>query len=160
MHFLFADAVHIIPVSSIVWGICIGVNLAFIVSFIVRNHTGKIVRKLLSFPVGEEGSKTFSELGYEKVGFLHKVILKDGSTLRRIIFVEGGQIPKAENTEGVLVPDWENARFYIPEEQRARAESLYGKEQKWIFLPIFIIASVLLSSLMAWLMPLLLNAII
>lgn len=159
MHFLFADAVHIIPVSSIVWGICIGVNLAFIVSFIARNCTGKIVRKLLSFPAGEEG-KTFSELGYEKIGFLHKVILKDGSTLRRIISVEDGQIPKAENTEGVLAPDWESARFYIPEGQRKRAESLYGKPQNWIFLPIFIIASILLSSLMAWLTPLLLNAII
>ena len=133
MQFLFADVVHIIPISSIIWGICIGVNLAFLLSFIVRNINGNIVRKLLAFPKGEEDAKTFSELGYKKVGFFHKVILKDGSSLRKIINVAGGDLPRAENTEGAIVPDWENAKFFIPEGQRERATILYGKKQNWIF---------------------------
>ncbi len=160
MQLLFADAVQIIPISSIVWGMCTGVNLAFILSFIVRNATGKIVRSLLTFPVGEENAKTLLELGFKKVSFFSKVLLKDGSSLRKIVFVSGGELPRRENTEGALVPDWENARFYIPDGERKRAESLYGKPQKWVFLPIFIVLSIAVSALMAWLMPILMNAII
>ena len=161
MLFLSADATQIIPISSIVWGICIGANLAFIISFITRNATGKLVRKLLSFPIGEENAKAFSELGYEKVSFYSKVALKDGSTLRKIVHVaNGNELPRVENTEGAIVPDWENAKFYIPEGSRKQAESMYGKKQNWIFLPIFVALSIGVSALMAWLMPILMNAII
>lgn len=160
MQFLFADAEYLIPISSIIWGICGGVNLAFILSFISRNIIGKIVRSLLAFPEGEEAKKTFSELGFKKVSFLAKVVLKEGSSLRNIVYVEGGKLPTKTESDGASSYDWENARFYIPESQKERAKSLYGKRQRWIFLPIFIIVSIGISALMAWLMPMLMNAII
>lgn len=160
MQFLFADAVYIVPINVAIWAICIGVNLGFIVSFFSRNIAGDIVRRLLALPIGEENAKTLGELGYKKVSFLNKVLLKDGSALRRIVFVLGGQIPMSENTEGISVPDFASARFYIPESQRKRAEITYGEKQKWIFLPIFVILSISVSALMAWLMPMLMDAII
>lgn len=160
MQFLFADAVYIVPIQVAVWAICIGVNLGFIVSFLSRNVTGSIVRRLLALPTGEENAQTLQELGYKKVSFLNKVLLKDGSSLRKIVHVYGGQIPIVENTEGVSVPDFESARFYIPESQRKRAEITYGAKQNWILLPIFVILSISVSALMAWLMPILMNAII
>ena len=159
MQFLFADAAYLIPISYIIWAICIGVNLAFILSFISRNIVGKIVRSILSFPEGEECGKTFAELGFKKVSFFAKILLKEGSSLRSIVQIEGGQIP-TKVADGSIVHDWENAKLFIPESQRKRAESLYGKRQRWIFLPIFMIVSIGLSALMAWLMPILMNAII
>ncbi len=160
MQLLFADSVYIVPLQFIIWAICIGVNLGFIVSFISKNINGSIVRKLLEGQTGEENAKTLSELGYEKISLWTRIILKDGGILRGVVNVVGGTIPKAENTEGVLVPDFENAKFYILESNKKRAEITYGTKQKWIFLPIFIILSVIISALMAWLMPMLMNAII
>ena len=160
MQYLFADAVYLVPISYIVWGICIGVNLAFIISFISRNTIGKIVRALLSFSEGEEAGRTLYELGFKKVSFLSKVVLKEGSSLRNIVYIEGGHFPTKENSDGSVTLDWENAKFYIPDSQRKRAESLYGKPQRWIFLPIFIVLSIFCAALMAWLMPKLMNAII
>ena len=160
MMLLFADAELIIPIQFAIWAICIGVNLAFIVSFISRNVAGKVVRLLLASPSGEENAQTLTELGYKKVGFINRVLLKDGSSLRKIVHVYGGEIPMAENTEGILVQDFESARFYIPESQRKHAEVSYGTKQNWIFLPFFVILSIAVSALMAWLMPLLMNAII
>ena len=150
--FLFAsesaEFAEIMPINFVVWAICIGVNL------------GYIVRKLLVSATSEDTSKTLAELGYQRVSFSHKVMLKDGSSLRNIVYVVGGQIPLAENSEGAMVPDWESARFYIPESQNKRATVMYGKKQNWIFLPIFTILSIALSALMAWLMPMLMGAIL
>lgn len=160
MQLLFADSVYIVPLQFIIWAICIGVNLGFIVTYISKNINGAIVRKLLESPLGEENAKTLSELGYEKISLWTKILLKDGGVLRSVVCVVGGQIPKAENTEGVLAPDFENAKFYILESNKKRAELTYGTKQKWIFLPIFMILSVLVSALMAWLMPMLMNAIL
>ncbi len=161
--FLFADAsaeTGILPIKFVIWAICIGVNLGYIATFISKNATGTIVRKLLEGAIGEENAKTLGELGYEKISFSHKVMLKDGGSLRSAVYVVGGQIPLAENSEGAMVPDWQSARFYIPESQNERATIMYGKKQNWIFLPIFIILSIALSFLMAWLMPMLMDAII
>lgn len=160
--FLFAESSspEIMPIKFVVWAICIGVNLGYIATFISKNATGIIVRKLLQNALGEENSKSLGELGYQKASFSQKVMLKDGGSLRSIIYVVGGQIPLIENSEGAMVPDWTNARFYIPESQRERATIMYGKKQNWIFLPIFIVLSIALSFLMAWLMPMLMGAII
>jgi len=162
--FLFAsesaEFAEIMPINFVVWAICIGVNLGYIATFISKNATGIIVRKLLASATSEDAAKTLAELGYQRVSFSHKVMLKDGSSLRNVVYVVGGQIPLAENSEGAMVPDWESARFYIPESQNKRATVMYGKKQNWIFLPIFTILSIALSALMAWLMPMLMGAIL
>jgi hypothetical protein len=153
---LFADASYIVPINIIIWSICIGANLGFLYSYYSKNIVGSFVRKLLSCARGEENAKTLSELGSPKFTLFHKVILKDGSYLRNTISVVGGSIPKAENTEGESAVDWESAKFYIPSSKQDKATLSYGTAQKWIFLPIFGILSVLLSVAMTFIMPILL----
>ncbi len=156
-NFLFADAIYAVPLNIIIWSICIGANIGFLYNFYSRNIIGSLVRKLLALGVGEENAKTMSELGYKRFTLFHKVILKDGSYLRNIVHVAGGAIPQATNEEGALALDWDNARFYIPESKLSKAKGSYGAPQKWIFLPIFIALSILLSVAMIYIMPFLIE---
>lgn len=155
-NFLFADASYIVPINIIIWSICIGANLGFLYSYYSRNIVGSLVRKLLATAKGEENAKTLAELGYPKFTLFHKVILKDGSYLRGTISVVGGSIPKAENTEGELSTDWDSAKFYIPGSKQDKAQLSYGTKQNWIFLPIFVVLSILISLAMTFIMPILL----
>ena len=157
---LFADAIYALPINLIIWAICIGANLGFLYNYFSKNIVGSIVRRLISAgATSEEGAKTLSELGYKRFSFFHKVVLKDTSNLRRIISVAGGRVPRAINEEGVDGPDWENARFYIPESQLAKAKASYGTAQKWFYIPIFVVLSTILSAIMAVIMPVFIEAL-
>lgn len=157
---LFADAIYSIPVSLIIWAICIGANLGFLYNYFSKNIVGSIVRRLIDSGASDEASaKTIGELGYSKFSFFHKTILKDSSNLRSIISVVGAQIPKAMNEEGVMAQDWESARFYIPEEKLQRAKTAYGIPQKWFYIPIFVVLSTIISAAMAFLMPIFIEAL-
>ena len=152
-NFLFADAIYAIPTNFIIWAICIGANLGFLYNYFSRNIVGELIRRLLSSAVGEDNAKTLCELGYKKFTLFYKVLLKNGSSLRRIVSVIGGSIPASTNATGIDTLDWENARFYISEANKTKASTSYGTKQNWIFLPIFAVASVLLSLAMTYIMP-------
>lgn len=158
MSLIFAEA-DILPIKFVVWAICIGTNIGYIYLFFSRNIIGGIVRKMLTSSVGEDNAKTLSELGYKKFSLLHKILLKDGGVLRSFVSVVGGEIPKISNPNGETEVDFDSARFYIPIANKEKAEHSYGKPQKWIFLPIFIILSVAVSALMAFLFPMLFDAL-
>lgn len=155
---LFAST-DIVPISFVVWAVCIGTNIGFIYLFFSRNIVGGIVRKMLASAVGEDNAKTVCELGYKKFCLFHKFLLKDGGILRTFVNVVGGEIPKITNSKGETETDFENAKFYISIENKEKAEHSYGKAQKWIFLPIFIVSSVIISALMAYLLPMLFEAL-
>lgn len=156
--FLFADADYSVPINVIIWSICIGVNLGVLYNYYTKNILGSIIRRLLKFE-GEESAKTITQLGYKKPNFWHKVVLRDGSQLRKLISVVGGSIPTTKDKNDTSIPDWEQARFYIPISTRKKAADAYGNPQKWIFLPIFIVLSVLISIGMCFLMPFFIDAL-
>ena len=157
---LFADAVYSLPISLVIWSICIGVNLGFLYSYFSKNIIGSVVRRLIGAgAASEDSAKTLAELGYKKFSFFHKVILKDTGSLRTLILAAGGAIPEAENEEGVMAKDWENARFYIPESNLQKAKSAYGTPQKWFYIPIFVVLSTILSYLMTVIMPVVIDAL-
>lgn len=156
--FLFAEG-EIIPISYVIWAICIGANLGFLYLYLSKNVVGGVVRKLLASAIGEDNAKTLSELGYKKFSLLHKFLLKDGGILRSFVSVVGGQIPKISNSNGEESPDFDGAKFYISGESKDKAQRSYGTPQKWIFLPIFVVASIILSFLMSLIMPLLMDAL-
>ena len=155
--FLFADADYSVPINLIIWSICIGVNLGVLYNYYSKNIVGSLVRRLFTIN-SEENAKTIKELGYKKCTLWHKLVLKDTSSLRKLISVVGGKIPTAKNEEGQEVKDWENARFYIPE-SKSSAKDAYKTAQKWIYLPIFTILSVIISVLMCFLMPFFIGAL-
>ncbi|MBQ4108993.1 MAG: hypothetical protein IJC80_06295 [Clostridia bacterium] len=157
---LFADAIYALPINLVIWAICIGVNLGFLYSYFSKNIIGSVVRRLIGAGATcEENAKTLGELGYKKFSFFHKVILKDTSNIRTMIYALGGKIPEAENEEGVMAKDWENARFYIPESNLQKATSAYGTPQKWFYIPIFVVLSTILSYLMTVIMPIVIDAL-
>ncbi|MBR2944277.1 MAG: hypothetical protein IKC16_04225 [Clostridia bacterium] len=156
---LFMDAVYAVSTNVIIWSICIGVNLGFIYNYINKNLIGAFVRRVLDETHGEDSAKTMSELGYKKFGFFKKVLLKDGGSLRRYVSVAGGKIPRATNEEGVEAIDWDSARFYVSLEQREKTHLSYSKPNKWIFLPIFMVLSVLISIAMTYIMPFFIEAL-
>jgi hypothetical protein len=158
MSLIFAQA-DILPIKFVVWAICIGTNIGYIYLFFSRNVIGGVVRKMLASAVGEDNAKTLSELGYKKFSLFHKILLKDGGILRSFVNVSGGQIPNISNSSEETKVDFDSARFYISIENKDKAEHSYGKPQKWIFLPIFIVLSVAVSAIMALLFPMLFDAL-
>ena len=155
---LFADADYSIPINLIIWCICVGVNLGFFYGFYTKNIVGSFVRRLLNIN-SEENAKTITELGYKKINPWHKMILRNNSLLRKVISVQGGSLPITERKDGLRVTSWESAKFYISESNKQKATNAYGVPQKWIFLPVFVILSVLISVGMCFLMPFFIDAL-
>ena len=156
--FLFADADYSVPTNVIIWSICIGVNLGFLYNYYSKNLVGNIVRKLL-LESSEENPKTLFEAGVKRITLWHKLVLRKGAPLRRIISVSGGDIPKKKDAKGQDVCDWENAKFYISAQSKGKAKEAYGTAQKWIFLPIFLVLSILVTVAMCFLMPFFIEAL-
>ncbi len=149
--FLIQSNIELVSPSVIVWSICVGANIAFIASFFSRNVTGKLVRSMLSNAIGISNAKTLFELG-SRSNWFTRSILKNGSTLRNIVSVVGDAIPTRVDGEK-LVPDFENARFYIKEANILKAKNAYGAETKWYLLLIFIVISIGAAYLMSLVMP-------
>lgn len=158
MPFLFASS-EMFPITYVIWAICIGSNIGFLYLYFVRNIVGSVVRKLLASAQGEDNAKTLSELGYSKFSLFHKFLLKDGGALRSCVSVVGGEIPKISNLRGETEPDFDNAKFYISAESKDKAQRSYGNPFKWMYLPIFIVASIIISIIMCIVMPIIIDLI-
>lgn len=123
----------------IVWSICIGVNVAIIGSYIFKSYIGKFISTLVSKgATSEEGAKSLSELGYSKDKLIKRLLKKEGS-LRRVV------TPLDENEE--------NKRFYIKDEHINKAKALVGGKLRWYFIPIFLVATIILSYLVLLVLP-------
>ena len=142
----------------IIWGICIGVCLGFVGSFLSKAIQGPFVRELLSKgAIGEENA-----ISLRDAGFLYRKLLmiaiRDGSSLRNIVSVVGGNLPTI-TANGKTAIDYENALFYIPEDKKSKAAATFGKGEKWYILLIFIALAVLCAFGMSKVMPLLVEAL-
>ncbi len=97
MYLLFNDAPLLgwaIDMNILILAIAIGVFLAFFAYWFTQTVVGSFVRRLLSDGVGEENAKTLDELS--KNNFVFRFLLRDGSTLRRIVSCAGGELPICE----------------------------------------------------------------
>ena len=161
--FIQGTALNVDP-STIIWAICIGVNVAFIGTFLVNNFNGVIVRRLLDRGIGAKNACTLGELGVKGPLFwICKILLKDGSALRNTVSCVGGKIPyvpvtkESDDSQKPIEPEmkiaFEQARFYIDESKEAKARSTYGEKLKWWLLPFFIATSIGISIGMSYLMP-------
>ncbi len=142
----------------IIWGICIGVCLGFLGSFLSKALQGPFVRELLSKgAIGEENA-----ISLRDAGFLYRKLLmiaiRDGSALRNIVSVVGGKLPTV-TAGGKTAIDYEKALFYIPEDKKSKAEATFNEGEKWYILLIFIALAVLCAFIMSKVMPLLVEAL-
>ena len=119
----------------IIWGIYIGILFGTLGSILFRVYTSKIIKALVkNSALDENSAKTVSELGLTKKLFIRRY-LKDDSAVRRYVLVTGEShktvktnalktfwYEKFLKTEMPKVMDFENAKFYLPEENKIGAE--------------------------------------
>lgn len=139
----------------IIWGLYIGIMLGTLGSILFRVYSSKIIKAITACGASDENSaKTLEELGLAKTPLVKKY-LKDDSILRRLVLVCGDShksdtsnslkvfwYEKFNRTDVPEKIDFENAKFYIPEENRAAAELRFREESH----PVcsFILAAVVL----------------
>ncbi len=141
----------------LVWSVCLGFNIAMVISFVLRNTSGVFVSRLFDADaLTPENAKTLGELGCN--GWLLRRFLKNESTLRKIVFVanDDNVLPTVEKN-GKAVSDFETARFYICEDGLEKANLLKKGKLGWWVLPLFSILSIILAAVIDWLMPIFTN---
>lgn len=121
----------------IIWSICIGVCLAFVVSHIYKRLVGPLVRTLIAYDhVSEESAVTLDEIKMNKR--LVRFILKDKSPVMGYVSVVGGSIPRI--TEGKKSHyDYSSARFYVEEGKREKVKTAFAEPERLIALIIYLI---------------------
>ena len=97
--------------ASIIWAIILGVFIAVVITYINKKTVGKLVNKLLALPAdSEENAVTLDDIGLGSNGSL-RYALRPTSTLSSII----------KKTD--------DGRYYIPEDQQYRAETVYTQSR-------------------------------
>lgn len=138
----------------IIWCICIGVCLAFIINYVYRTISGPFVRTLLAEEcLSEERAKTLSELKFGEKKLI-KFLLRDKSPLRNYVSVAGGSIPTKE-IEGRKKPikDIDNAKFYVNEAIKDKVTNAFGEAERFILVLLFIAIAIGCSFGMTKLVP-------
>ena len=132
---IFLTAQHLTS-DIVVWSICAGACLAFIINFVYRTIAGPFVRALISYDhISEESAVTLDEIKMNKR--ILRFLLKDSSPLRAYVSVVGGEIPSF--TEGKRkVLDFSSARFYVEESKREKSKNAFDEPEKWYLLIVFI----------------------
>ena len=135
----------------VIWGICIGLFLAMLYTLYLRLVPGQMVRALLAKKAcTPESALPLSSLHLTCKGLVI-ASLAHNATLHRLIKIA----PASEDTDGKA-----RARYYIPEENVFRAESLYQKRGNPIVqLMLTLVGCLLLGILLCKLLPVLLSMI-
>lgn len=135
---LFIDSLSAMSnLEVFIWAVFIGFVIASFMIFYHKRIIGAFVRALLEHNAsGPESALGIYDLGYHKNPFIRNALKNDG-TLRRIVWELEDNMQKRE--DGVTFSarssrlNVETAKFYIPEENRIRAELRYSSKGTDIF---------------------------
>lgn len=109
----------ITTLNIVVWSLYIGFIIGIAVTVLNRFVIGGLVRRIVDRKAHTEGGAlTLAQLGCSNI--FVKTALRSGGTLRRIVRMVGDTDEKRSSE------DFSSARFYIPEENIHRAETVYG----------------------------------
>jgi ABC-type antimicrobial peptide transport system permease subunit len=138
-------------VDLTVYSIAIGVFFAFFAYWFLQNVVGKLVRRIAKKAIGEENAKTLEELGRSNA--LNRYLLRDGSTLRRMIFCVGDALPKTEGGKA----DFTQAKFFVTEDNAKKALHRYPRKISpwWLVLVFFLAAGISFGA--TYLVPIILD---
>lgn len=113
----------------IVVGIAIGLVIGVVSTVITKSTSGKIVHALLEAgAVDVSSAKTIAELGLAKVPFV-KSSLKPGAA----VFKAVASTAEPDTTK----INWNETRFFLPEEKRISAETRFPKEHHPVMTGVF-----------------------
>ena len=139
----------------VVWSICIGACLAFIINYIYRTVAGPLVRTLMAYDhISEESAASLDELKMNKR--LLRLLLRDGSPLRAYVSVVGGEIPSFTIGKRKSL-DFISARFYVEESKKKKALNAFGEPERLIFVFVFIALAIGCAYGMSKIVPLFLS---
>ena len=129
-----------LTLELIVWSVCAGIVIGAVTAYLQRAVIGAFARRLIADGIDTpEKAVTAEEAGFGK-NFLVKLALREGGSLRRTVTLANAEDfpPKAVSKGGERLRrlfsmdeeprralDLTRARFYIPEEDRIRAELKY-----------------------------------
>lgn len=126
--------------EMVIWCMYIGLMLASVYMYYQKKVHGTFVRKLLEMGANDlDSAKTLHELGYSAHTPIRSA-LSSNSALRKLVWEAGDNY--VENEAGVKISaretpmDVNTARFYIPEDNRIRAEIRYAQKGSDIFMLI------------------------
>lgn len=138
-------------VDLTVYSIAIGVFFAFFAYWFLQNVVGKLVRRIARKAIGEENAKTLDELGRNNA--LNRYLLRDGSTLRRMISCVGDTLPKSEGGKA----DFTQAKFFVTEDNAKKALHRYPRKISpwWLVLVFFLAAGISFGA--TYLVPIILD---
>ncbi len=152
------------PLFFVIWSFAIGLFLALILGYLTKRINGYLVRALLKAEAfTPESSQNLADLGCNN--FYFRWLLREAGTLRRLIFsvqeekdAQGGesavnQADVQEDAQGAAQPAGADAvdavdavdptgealpRYYIPEQNRYRAERIFSLERGMeLMIPLF-----------------------
>ncbi len=126
--------------------------LASVAVYLQKNVVGSLVHRLLREEACDEASaKTLGALGLSRNFLVRRALRRRDSALRRVVRYVGEEV---RDEEGRLRPvrdsiDYENARFYVPEALRVRAEVRFSREGNdlralFVALAVFFVAAFVL----------------
>lgn len=132
--------------TLLVYALCIGIALAAVYAFYQKNVPGAVVRRVISAgALSRESAKTAAELGLGDRPLLSRELDRNVTLKRMIHRVE---------EEG------EDPRYFLPEEEKYRAEVRYAREGNGIAGLILTISLAMgLALLLLWLLPLFLSLV-
>ena len=124
-------------IEVLVWALFIGFVIASFMIFYHKRIIGSFVRALLDRQaVSADSALSIYDLGFEKNGLV-KNALRSDATLRRLVWEVDDNMQKRE--DGVIFSartstlDLNNAKFYIPSENKIRAELRYSAKGTDVF---------------------------
>jgi hypothetical protein len=123
-HFSFS-AENAVFVRNVIFAMCAGILLASLCTMYQRYVPGSFIRALLRAEAfSAENAKSISEIGFEKNIFIRFELQFGTLLLKHLGFTEENEKTSFEKFSSRKRPS-RNARFYIPEELKYRAELRY-----------------------------------
>ena len=128
--------------EKVIWAFFIGVVLAAIMLWYNQRVPGSAVRALNSKKANSpDTALTLAELGCDNI-FIRTALKRSDSTLRKVVY-------STNNTAKIKKEDFSEARFYIPEEQKDRAEIKYKAKNTTIPIVLLTIVLMLILALLS-----------
>lgn len=118
----------------IVWGICIGIVLATLLSVLYKCFTAPFIKALIKAEAFDEArAKTLRELNFSGKWYIKNELKYQSKAMRRYVVpvVDGDSSQGADLTAKKV--DVETARFYLPEDKKIEAEIRFTEAKNPVF---------------------------
>lgn len=127
----------------IVWGFCIGIVLATLLSVFYKSFTAPFIKALIQAEAFDEArAKKLDELNFSGKWYIKNELKYPFKTMRKYV------IPAGDGETAKKI-DVENERFYLPEEKKIEAELRFTEAKKPLFAILLTTVLVIMGAVFA-----------